>query len=111
MAVYAGTLATITTAVIAKLRLDASQDTDDVHAAINLAQQQVVQETGALQMTASSTLLADVDSYLLPAEVAWIRSVWITYPDGTVTDPLQQVTFEQIQEQRRATAANGQQVA
>src|SRR5262245_5900067 len=110
MAAYAGTLASITASVIAKLRLDATQDTADVHEAVNLAYQQVVQETGALQRAASAATTADVESYTLPPQVAWIRSLWIIYPDGTFTDPLQQVTLEQIQEQRRATAASGQQV-
>jgi hypothetical protein len=110
MAPYAGTYGSIKSTVINKLRLDATDDATDVGNAINLAYQQVIQETGALQRTASSVLTADVASYDMPAEVAWIRSVWITYSDGTFTDPLQQVTLEQISEQRRATAASGEQV-
>jgi len=109
MAAYAGTLGTITENVILKLRLDAA-DTSSVHEAVNLAYQQVVQETGALQETATAVLTANINSYEMPAEIAWIRTVWIGYPDGTFTDPLQQVTLEQIQEQRRATAATGEQV-
>jgi hypothetical protein len=111
VAVYQGTYGSIKTTVINKLRLDATDDLVDVGYAINLAYQQVVQETGALQRTASAAMAADVDSYDLPVQVAWIRSVWITYADGTFTDPLQQVTLEQVAEQRRATAASGQQVA
>lgn len=110
MAPSAGTYGSIKATVINKLRLDASDDATDVGNAINLAYQQVVQETACLQQTASAALMADVESYNLPAEVAWIRSVWISYPDGSFTDPLQQVTLEQISEQRRATAASGQQV-
>jgi hypothetical protein len=110
MAAYQGTYGAITATVISKLRLDASQDTDDVHEAVNLVYQQVVQETGCLQQTGVAAMTDGVTSYDLPTQVAWIRSVWITYTDGSSTDPLQQVTLEQIGEQRRTGAAAGQEV-
>jgi hypothetical protein len=108
--VYQGTFGTITAGVIAKLRLDETADLAGVKEAVNVAYQETVQTTGCLQKTATAAMTADVESYDLPFQVAWIRSTWITYPDGSFTDPLQQVTLEQIEEQRRATAASGQQV-
>jgi hypothetical protein len=110
MAAYQGSYGSITATVISKLRLDAAQDTPEVREAINLAYQQVVQETGCLQQTGVAAMADGVSSYDLPAQVAWIRSVWITYSDGSFTDPLQQVTLEQIGEQRRTSAAAGQEL-
>jgi len=104
MAPYAGDYGTIKATVINKLRLDATDDATDVGNAINSAYQQVVQETGCLQQTGVAAMAAGVSSYDLPTQVAWIRNVWITYTDGTFTDPLQQVTLEQIAEQRRTNA-------
>jgi hypothetical protein len=54
--------------------------------------------------------IAGSASYNMPSEVAWIKSLTLTYPDGSVTDPLRQVPLDTILEQRRATVAAGQSV-
>lgn len=108
MTAFSDTFAGITAGVIEKLRLDTTLDTDKTKRWINLAYQAAVQDTGCLQAKADATLTAGVSSYDLPAEVAWIKLLVATYPDGSVSEPFRQVTLEELLETRRATLAGGQ---
>ncbi len=110
MAVYQGSLATIRAQVITALRLDATADAARVNEWINLAYQEVIQNTGALQTTAVATLTSGDASYTLPSGVAEINLVVITYQDGSVSPPVQRVVLETILENRRATLAENQQL-
>lgn len=107
MAAYQGTLATIRDEVIALLHLDADVDEAQVDEQVNLAQQDAVMETGCLQQDGSATLTSGQSSYDLPATVAWIKSLTLTYSDGSVTDPLRQVPLDTILSLRRANVAAG----
>jgi hypothetical protein len=92
------------------LRLDATADSDRVDEWVNLAYQDVIQATGALQTTAVATLTSGDASYTIPAIVAEINLVVVTYSDGTVSAPIQRVTLEQILTNRRTNLAVGQQL-
>ena len=110
MTAYQGTFATIKQAVIDKLRLDATagdNSPDDLRAGewVNIAYLDAVQATGALETVGNATLTNGTASYLLPAAVAQINMVTITYTDGTVSEPLQRVPLETILQNRRATLA------
>lgn len=109
MSAYQGDFAAIVASVTAKLRLE-SADADQVKEAVNLAYQEAVQATGCLQTSGVATLTEDVASYDLPASVAWIKLLTISYADGSFSDPLQQVPLQGLLEQRRATVASSDQV-
>lgn len=96
MAVYQGTLATITRQVWRKMRLDIDQDEDDIHVWINLAYLDVVQRTECLQKTSSAAMTENVDSYVIPDGVLIIKRLDILYADNTVSNPMQEVTLENI---------------
>lgn len=108
MASYQGTFESIYTQVIEKLRLDETDDLQKAKDWVNLAYVDAVQQTGCLEATGDAALTANIASYVLPAAVAWIKSLVITYQDGSVSDPLQQVSVDEMLEQRRADVAVGQ---
>lgn len=110
MSVYQGTFGSIKSDVITALRLDATADATRVGNWINLAYQDVCQNTGCLQTTAVATLTDTVGSYTLPASVAEINLVVVTYQDGSVSAPVQRTVLETILNKRRATLAEGQQL-
>ncbi len=110
MASYQGTYASIVAQVIQTLRLDETDDAAQVGEAVNLAYQECVQVTGCLQTSATATLTSGSASYALPAAVAWIQLLTITYADGTFSDPLRQITLAEMLDLRRASVANGQAV-
>jgi len=111
VASYQGTYRTIKDAVIDTLHLDATDDETRVGNEVNLAYQDVVQTTGCLQATATATMTDGVSSYALPAAVAWIKELVVVYADGTVSDPLTQISLDEMLGWRRTTLAVGQQTA
>ena len=110
MAAFQGTLLSIRNEVLTTLRLDETADTDRVNEWINLAYQDVIQATGALQATGVATLTNDIGSYVLPAAVAEINLVTLTYPDGSTSAPVQRTVLETILQKRRMTLAVAQQL-
>lgn len=110
MSAFQGTLASIRAEVISALRLTTDLDTDRVDDWVNLAYQQTVQQTGCLQQKGSANLTTQVSSYDLPSTVAWIKLLVINYSDGSISQPLKQVTLEEILQERWATVAAGTQI-
>ncbi len=110
MAPYAGTFASIKDAVVKYARLDATADDTLVGDAVNLAYQQVVQETQCLEQTGTAVLTDSVATYALPAQVMQINQATITYQDGTTSTPLQRVPLDTILENRRLSLAQAEQL-
>lgn len=110
MASFQGNLGTIRANVIDKLRLDATADEAKANEWINVAYLEAVQSTGALETVGNASLTDGDASYTLPAAVAQINLLTITYSDGTVSQALQRVPLEVILDNRRATLAEGDQL-
>ncbi len=112
MAPYQGTFASIRSSVLDVLKMDpdATDDFDNAGKWVNLAYAEVVQQTGALQKTATANLTSGDVSYVLPADVSWIKQLVVYYQDGQVSPPLRQVSLEQMLEMRRTNQATGEQV-
>ncbi len=112
MAPYQGTFATIYNSVLDVLKMDAANAADLANAKkwVNLAYAEVVQQTGALQKTASANLTSGDVSYVLPSDVSWIKQLVVFYQDGQISPPLRQVSLEQMLAMRRTNQATGQQV-
>lgn len=110
MAIYKPTFAVIQSNVIGKLRMDSTADSTLVKGWINQAYQEVLQQTGALETTGTTSLTSGTSSYALPTGLVKIRQVVFLYSDGTQSLPLQRVRFEKILTYRYSTLAQGERV-
>lgn len=109
---YPSTFLDIQNAVIAKARLDSSQDLDKVKDWINQTYAEVVVDTEALPAGATMTLVAGTSSYTFPADVARLRQMVVQPAGGTQFDaPMTRTTLDEILQRRRLggdTSTSGQ---
>lgn len=98
---FPGTYLSIRNAVIAKLRLDATNDVTKVNDWIQQAYADVAQETRCFQQSATSTLTSGTATYTLSSSVVHIEFLTVTPVGSTPGDPLQEVGLYEIRRLRR----------
>lgn len=101
---YAGTMGAVRTAVVDRLKLDASADATRVLEWINLAYTQVVQETGCLMTCGTVALIDGESSYEFPPDVHWVKAIHYALDDGTIgriSVPLTLVSLDEVLRRRR----------
>lgn len=106
---FPSTFVDIQNAVIAKLRLDSTNDLSKVKDWINQVYAQVCVEVEANQTFATMALTAGTSSYTLPSGISRIKEMYVTPVGGQQSQPLQLTTLDYIL--RRRQAGGGQAVA
>lgn len=98
---YPATFGDVRTAVINKLRLDATNDLTKVSDWVNQVYAMVCVETEAVQTVATMTLTAATGSYTLPTGIVRVKGMQIA-PVGqnSKNAPLRVVSLEQIMQMR-----------
>ena len=93
----------IQNAVVAKARLDATNDLTKVKDWINQVYAQVCVETEANITTSTMTVTAGTGSYTFPSSVVRIKEMYVTPVGGTQYAPMQQTTLDYILRRRQAS--------
>lgn len=91
--------------MIAKVRLNTTNDTTKVKDWINQAYADVCVESEANVTSATMTLVAGTSSYTLPSAVSRIKEMYVTPVNGAQLWPLRQTTLDYIL--RRRVAGGG----
>ena len=99
---FPSTFADITTAVIAKLRLDSTNDTSRVHDWINQVYAQVAVETGNTVNTTTISCVSGTSNYTLSSSVEAILGAYVTPVGANPTAPLQPRSLDWILRKRQA---------
>lgn len=93
--------------MIAKLRLDATNDLSKVRDWINQVYAQACIETEAVVSTATMSLTAGTASYTLPTQVVRIKAMYVTPVGGAQSQPMLQTTLDYILRRRQASGGVG----